>query len=176
MRREPGCETPDMTGVPTSFSRVTLSRIMVQTDVNLYGTVHGGAIMKFIDDAAGAAAARHAGGNAVTASIDEIVLSTPVRVGDLVHAQAQVNWVGRTSMEIGVRVLAERWNEAGTEPLTVATAYLVFVHVDAEGKPQPIRPVVPETATDKQRLHEAEIRREHRLARRQAILASRDRP
>ncbi|WP_018348018.1 acyl-CoA thioesterase [Longispora albida] len=163
-----------MTGVPTSYSRVTLSRIMNQADVNLYGTVHGGVIMKFIDDAAGAAAARHAGGNAVTASIDEIVLSIPVRVGDLVHAKAQVNWVGRTSMEIGVRVLAERWNEAGTEPLPVATAYLVFVHVDAEGKPQPIRPVIIEDAVDAQRQREAEIRREHRLSRREAIKASRE--
>jgi acyl-CoA hydrolase len=161
--------TTDPEGMPTSYSRVTLSRIMNQADVNLYGTVHGGVIMKFLDDAAGAAAARHAGGNAVTASIDEIVLLTPVRVGDLVHAKAQVNWVGRTSMEIGVLVLAERWNEGGTEPVRVATAYLVFVHVDANGQPRPIRPVLPETPQDLQRQHEAEIRREHRLARRQAI-------
>ncbi|MBA3489728.1 MAG: acyl-CoA thioesterase [Longispora sp.] len=165
--------TDSTAGVPTSFSLVTLSRIMSQADVNLYGTVHGGVIMKFIDDAAGAAAARHAGGNAVTASIDEIVLSTPVRVGDLVHAKAQVNWVGRTSMEVGVKVLAERWNEGGIEPVSVATAYLVFVHVDASGQPQPVRPVLPDTPQDVRRGREAEIRREHRLAQRRAIKESR---
>src|SRR3954463_9609632 len=68
-------------GRPTSHSRVTLSRIMNATDVNLYGTVHGGVLMKFVDDVAGAAAARHSGGTAVTAAIDEIVFVEPVRVG-----------------------------------------------------------------------------------------------
>lgn len=163
----------ELAGKPTSASRVTLSRIMSATDVNLYGTVHGGVIMKLIDDAAGASAARHSGGNAVTAAIDEIVLLVPVRVGDLVHAHAQVNWSGRTSMEVGVRVLAEPWDQAGTEPVRVATAYLAFVGVDPAGEPRPIAAVLPETDTDKRRWHEAEIRREHRLARRRAIRASR---
>jgi uncharacterized protein (TIGR00369 family) len=163
----------DLAGKPTSYSRITLSRIMSATDVNLYGTVHGGVIMKLIDDAAGASAARHSGGNAVTAAIDEIVLLEPVRVGDLVHASAQVNWSGRTSMEVGVRVLAEPWDRAGTDPVRVATAYLAFVGVDAAGEPRPIPAVQPETPEDKRRWHEAEIRREHRLARRRAIRVSR---
>src|SRR6476661_5387806 len=97
-------------GRPTAHSQVTLSRIMSAVDVNLYGTVHGGVIMKFIDDVAGAVAARHTGGTAVTASIDEIVFLEPVRVGDLVHAVAQVNWTGTTSMEVGVRLESERWD------------------------------------------------------------------
>jgi acyl-CoA hydrolase len=156
-------------GRPTAYSRITLSRIMTALDVNLYGTVHGGVIMKFIDDAAGAAAARHCGFNAVTVAIDEIELLVPVRVGDLVHAKAQVNWTGTTSLEIGVTVLAERWNEAGRTPEPVATAYLVFVGVDGEGKPRPVPPVLPETGTDRRRFQEANIRREHRLARRRAI-------
>lgn len=163
----------DAADKPTSYSRVTLSRIMSATDVNLYGTVHGGVIMKLIDDAAGASAARHSGGNAVTAAIDEIVLAVPVRVGDLVHAAAQVNWTGRTSMEVGVRVLAEPWDRAGTDPVRVATAYLAFVAVDAAGEPRPVPAVLPETEEDKRRWNEAEIRREHRLARRRAIRASR---
>jgi len=162
-----------LAGRPTSYARVTLSRIMSQTDVNLYGTVHGGVIMKLIDDAAGAASARHSGGNAVTAAIDEIVLLQPVRVGDLVRADAQINWTGRTSMEVGVRVLAEPWDRAGTDPVPVATAYLAFVGVDADGEPRPIPAVTPETDEDKRRWHEAEIRREHRLARRRAIRTSR---
>lgn len=156
-------------GRPTAFSRVTLSRIMTNQDVNLYGTVHGGVIMKFVDDAAGAAAARHCGFNAVTVAIDEITLMVPVKVGDLVHAKAQVNWTGKTSLEIGVTVFAERWNEADREPVNVATAYLVFVGVDADGNPRHVPQVVPESPDDVRRWHEAEIRREHRLARRQAI-------
>ncbi|MET7402214.1 hotdog domain-containing protein [Dactylosporangium sp. NPDC005572] len=159
---------------PTSYSRVTLSRIMTAVDVNLYGTVHGGVIMKFVDDVAGAAAARHSGGTAVTASIDEIVFLEPLRVGALVHAFAQVNWTGHSSMEVGVRLVAERWDEvAEGAPVVVATAYLVFVAVDAEGKPRRVPAVVPDSPENEGRWREAEIRREHRLARREAIQAHR---
>jgi acyl-CoA hydrolase len=161
--------TTSPSGKPTSYSRVTLSRIMTAIDVNLYGTVHGGVLMKFVDDVAGAAAARHSGGTAVTAAIDEIVFLEPVRVGDLVHAHAQVNWTGLTSMEVGVRLDAERWDSADEQPIRVATAYLVFVAVDVAGGPRPVRPVLPETADDKRRFREAEIRRAHRLAKRRAI-------
>lgn len=160
-------------GRPTAYSRVTLSRIMTAVDVNLYGTVHGGVLMKFVDDVAGAAAARHSGGTAVTAAIDEIVFSEAVRVGDLVHAYAQVNWAGQTSMEVGVRVTAERWDSAEGTPVRVATAYLVFVGVDVGGSPRPVPPVSPETVADQRRFREAEIRRAHRLARRRAIQAHR---
>jgi acyl-CoA hydrolase len=149
---------------------------MTAADVNLYGTVHGGVIMKFVDDAAGAVAARHSGGNALTAAIDEIVFMAPVRVGDLVHAHAQINWTGSSSMEVGVKVVAQRWDQAGTDPVTVATAYLVFVGVDATDRPRSIPQVLPETPEDERRHHEAEIRRRHRLARREAILASRGGP
>jgi acyl-CoA hydrolase len=142
---------------------------MTAVDVNLYGTVHGGVMMKFMDDAAGVVAARHSGGTAVTVAIDEIVFIEPVRVGDLVYAHAQVNWAGSTSMEIGVRLVAERWNLAGNDPVAVATAHLVFVGIDADGAPRAVPPVVPETAEDDRRWHEAEIRRAHRLSRRQAI-------
>ncbi|MCC3653568.1 MULTISPECIES: acyl-CoA thioesterase [Streptomyces] len=153
---------------PTSASRTTLSHIMTAHDTNLLGTVHGGVIMKLVDDAAGAVAGRHSGGPAVTASMDEMVFLEPVRVGDLVHVRAQVNWTGRSSMEVGVRVMAERWNES-TPATQVGSAYLVFAAVDAEGKPRPVPQVVPETERDKRRYQEAQIRRTHRLARRRAI-------
>jgi acyl-CoA hydrolase len=159
--------------VPTSASRLTLSRIMTVLDTNLLGTVHGGTIMKLVDDVAGAVAQRHSGGPAVTASMDEMAFLEPVRVGDLVYAHAQVNWAGRTSMEVGVRVLAEPWDRAGVPSTRVATAYLVFVAVDADGDPRAVPPVQPETEEDRRRFHEAEIRRTHRLARRAAILESR---
>lgn len=161
-------------GKSTAYSRVTLSRIMTAIDVNLYGTVHGGVIMKFIDDVAGAAAARHSGGLAVTAAIDEIAFLEPVRVGDLVHAHAQVNWVGQSSMEVGCKVVAERWDVADSVPVSVATAYLVFVGVDVTGVPRRVRPVLPQEPGDERRWREAEIRRAHRLAKRSAINASRE--
>ncbi|MDK1475741.1 acyl-CoA thioesterase [Streptomyces sp. 549] len=164
----------DLPGKPTAASRTTLSHIMTHSDTNLLGTVHGGVIMKLVDDAAGAVAGRHSGGPAVTASMDEMVFLEPVRVGDLVHVKAQVNWTGRTSMEVGVRVLAERWNES-TPATQVGTAYLVFAAVDEEGKPRSVPPVVPETERDRRRYQEAQIRRTHRLARRRAIKELRDR-
>ena len=143
---------------------------MTAVDVNLYGTVHGGVIMKFVDDVAGAAAARHSGGTAVTAAIDEILFLEPLRVGDLVHAFAQVNWTGTSSMEVGVRLEAERWDRVSEgEPLVVATAYLVFVAVDADGSPREVPVVHPDSPGNEGRWREAEIRREHRLARRLAI-------
>ncbi|MFE3857501.1 acyl-CoA thioesterase [Streptomyces griseorubiginosus] len=159
---------PEIPGKPTSASRTTLSHIMTQADTNLLGTVHGGVIMKLVDDAAGAVAGRHSGGPAVTASMDEMAFLEPVRVGDLVHVKAQVNWTGRTSMEVGVRVLAERWNES-TPATQVGSAYLVFAAVDADGRPRRVPPVLPETERDERRYQEAQIRRTHRLARRRAI-------
>ena len=167
-------DVPPLDGKPTSAARSTLSRIMTVLDTNLLGTVHGGVVMKLVDDVAGVVAQRHSGGAAVTASMDEMDFVEPVRVGDLVHAEAQVNWSGTTSMEVGVRVLAEPWNRAGVPPTRVATAYLVFVAVDENGQPRPVPPVQPETTEDRRRFAEAEIRRAHRLARRQAILRSRE--
>ncbi len=153
---------------PTSASRVTLSHIMSGQHTNLLGTVHGGVVMRLVDEAAGAAAGRHSEGPAVTGAMDEMAFLEPVRVGDLLRVDAQVNWTGRSSMEVGVRVSAERWNESG--PSThVASAYLVFVAVDAAGAPRSVPPVLPENERDLRRREEAGIRRTHRLARRDAI-------
>lgn len=163
-------------GKPVSATRVSLSRVMTQLDVNLLGNVHGGVMMKLVDDVAGLVATRHSGGPAVTAFVDEMAFLNPVHVGDLLHTHAQVNWTGNTSMEIGVRVEAERWDQAGAEAAHVASAYLVFVAIDNDGKPRPTYPLVLETHEDERRNHEAGIRRTHRLARRAAILASREEP
>jgi acyl-CoA hydrolase len=143
-------------------------------DTNVLGIVHGGVVMKLVDDVSGVVAHRHSGADAVTASMDEMDFLSPVRIGDLVHAEAQVNWSGTSSMEVGVRVFAEPWNEVGVEPVRVATAYLVFVAVDDVGRPCPVPPVLPETDEDHRRFREAEIRRIHRLARREAIRSSRE--
>ena len=156
-------------GVPPDHARTSLGVLMDQSHVNLLGNVHGGVIMKIVDSTAGAVAQRHSGGPAVTAAMDEMAFLHPVQVGDIVRTMAQVNWAGRTSMEIGVRVETERWNEAGVEPVHVASAYLVFVAIDEEGKPREIPALEPRTDGERRRWREAEIRRAHRLARRREI-------
>jgi acyl-CoA hydrolase len=160
--------------VAVSASRVRLARIMDVTDTNLHGNIHGGVIMKLVDDAAGACAQRHCrGGRAVTVALDEMVLRVPVRVGDLVTAYASINGSWKSSMEIGVRVMAERFDGSVTEPVHVASAYLVFVGIDADERPTAVPPVHLESAEDHRRHAEAEIRRESRLQRREAIARSR---
>ncbi len=158
---------------PVSASRTTLSRIMTAVDTNLYGNVHGGVVMKLVDDVGGTVAARHSGGRAVTVAMDEMVFLVPVHVGDLVYASAQVNWAGRSSLEVGVRVTAERWDQAGGQPTHVASSYLVYVGIDDAERPRIVPPLVTESAADERRFREAQIRRQTRLARREAILASR---
>ncbi len=167
--------TPEPAGTPTSFSRVTLARIMDDGDANLHGNVHGGVIMKAVDDAAGACAARHTRGKAVTASMDEMVFLEPVRIGDILTVKAQVNWTGSSSMEVGVRVTAQRWDDADAVGHHVASAYLVFVAIGDDERPRRVVPVLPETHDDHRRFAEAGIRRESRLARREAIRARRER-
>lgn len=155
--------------MPPGHARTSLGVLMDQSHVNLLGNVHGGVIMKIVDSTAGAVAQRHSGGPAVTVAMDEMAFLHAVQVGDIVRTMAQVNWAGRTSMEIGVRVETERWNEAGVEPVHVASAYLVFVAIDEEGKPREIPALEPRTDDERRRWREAEIRRSHRLARRREI-------
>ena len=146
---------------------MTLARVMEVMDANFYGNVHGGVIMRQVDTTAGAAAVRHSGGSAVTAFMDEMAFLEPVRIGDVLTTRAQVNWTGRTSMEVGVRITAQRFGEIRESH--VGTAYLVFVALDAEGQPRPVRPVVHSTDHDRERWRAAEIRRESRMARRAAL-------
>lgn len=154
-----------------SESRVTLSQAMSITDGNLAGNVHGGVIMKLVDTAAGLSAVKHCRGRVVTVAMDEMVFIEPVYLSDVVTLYAQVNDVGRTSMEVGTRVEAE--NTVTGERRHVSSAYLVFVALDQDGKPRPVPRLVPETAEERRRMEEAKIRREHRLARKEAILARR---
>jgi acyl-CoA hydrolase len=160
--------TPQGTLTP-SYARVSLAIITANREANLLGNVHGGEIMKLADSTAGAVAQRHSGGPAVTAALDEMAFLHPVHVGDIVRTVGQVNWAGRTSMEIGVRVEAEPWNEAGSRPLHVASAYLVFVAIDEEGRPREIPALEPGDDTERRRLREAMIRRDHRLAKKREI-------
>ena len=158
---------------PPSYARVSLALMTHSAEANLLGNVHGGEIMKLADSTAGAVASRHSGGPAVTAQMDEMAFLHPVHVGDIVRTSAQVNWVGRSSMEIGVRVEAQPWNDASDAPRHVASAYFVFVAVDGAGRPRSVPALAPETPEEERRMREAEIRREHRLARKNAIESGR---
>jgi uncharacterized protein (TIGR00369 family) len=164
---------PEPSRLAPSVARTGLAVLMDQTHVNLLGNVHGGVIMRLVDSTAGAVAQRHSGGPAVTAAMDEMAFLEPVHVGDIVRTIGQVNWAGRTSMEIGVRVEAEPWNDSEREPLHVASAYLVFVAIDEDGKPRAIPGLEPETDEERRRMREAEIRRSHRLAKKREIEAGR---
>lgn len=164
----------DLTPKPVSASRVTLSIQMQVTDANIAGNVHGGTIMKLVDNAAGLAAAKHAGGYAVTAVMDEMSFLEPVYLSDVVTLKASVNQAFNTSMEVGVRVEAESFVTGKTTH--TSSAYLVFVAIDDNGKPRPVPPLVAENEEEKQRQREANLRREARLARKQAIEGARGAP
>ena len=166
-------DRPPQGTLTPSYARVSLAIITANREVNLLGNVHGGEIMKLADSTAGAVAQRHSGGPAVTAALDEMAFLHPVHVGDIVHAHAQVNWAGRSSMEIGVRVETEPWTDASGTLRHVASAYFVFVAIDDEGRPREIPALTPETPDDGRRMREAEIRRAHRLAKKQEITAGR---
>lgn len=153
-------------------SQIQLSQSMGIEDSNLAGAVHGGVIMRLVDTAGGLAAIKHCGGPVVTAAIDEMSFIEPVNLGDLVTVKASVNGVGTTSMEVGVRVETE--NIISGHTAHTSTAYLVFVALDPNTrKPRPVPELIPETADEKRRMREAELRRQARLARREAILRER---
>ncbi|GAA0378167.1 acyl-CoA thioesterase [Streptomyces blastmyceticus] len=150
-------EAPPIDKVPADSS-VTLAHIMSEHDTNLYGTVHGGAVMRLVDDAAAAAAGRHAGCPAVTVSVDAMSFLAPVRAGDLLSVRARVEWAGRTSMAVGVDVTAERWNSSGPTA-QVATARLTFVAIDADGAPRVVPGLCPETPEERRRFEEVAAKR-----------------
>ena len=141
------------------------------TDANLAGNVHGGVIMRLVDNAAGLAAVKHCRSRVVTVAMDEMVFIEPVYLSDVVTLIAQVNDVGRTSMEVGVRVEAE--NTMTSQRRHVSTAYLVFVALDQQGNPKTVPQLDPQSVEERRRMEEAKIRREHRLARKEAILKRR---
>ncbi|MGZ8611220.1 MAG: acyl-CoA thioesterase [Actinomycetota bacterium] len=152
-------------------SQTTLVQLMEIVHANIAGIVHGGEVMKLVDTAAGIAAIKHAGGMCVTVSIDEMSFLHPVHVGDLVTVRASVNDVGTTSLEVGVRV--EVADVMTGERRHTSSAYLVFVALDDDGKPRPIPPLETQTDAQERRRREARIRRQTRLAHREAILTHR---
>jgi acyl-CoA hydrolase len=143
-------------------SRVEMTELVLPGDTNAHGTIFGGKVMQWIDIAASVAAMRHSSGLVVTASIDALHFLTPIQVGEVVVLKAQVNYAGRTSMEVGVRVEAEDVRSGARRYTT--KAYLTFVAVDAVGKPRPIPRLTLSSDEDSRRHADAEARRASRLA------------
>lgn len=147
-------------GTPLA-SAVEMNQLVLPTHANALGTVFGGQIMAWIDICAALSAMKHARRSCVTASMDALDFILPVRVGDVVNLRAMVNYVGRTSMEVGVRV--EAGDPTAGSLQHAASAYLTFVALGEDGRPQPVRALSPATAGERLRWQEAAVRREQRL-------------
>ena len=154
-----------LAGKRVSESSLVMVQPMTPQDANVDGNVHGGVIMRLMDDAGGIVARRHARGNVVTASVDRLDFLHPVFIGDVLTIKASLNLVGRTSMEVGVRVEAE--NPITGEIRHTASAYLTYVALGKDGKPTAVPPLILDTEEEMRRNRDAQARREVRLGQRE---------
>lgn len=152
-------------GKTVAQSRTEMTELVLPGDSNQLGNILGGRVMHWIDLAAAITANRHAGHVAVTASMDSLEFLHPIRVGEVVHLVAQVNWVGRSSMEVGVDVYGENMDTG--ERRKTSTAFLTFVALNQDRQPVEVPPLVLTTPEEEERFHAAEARRHERLKRRQ---------
>jgi acyl-CoA hydrolase len=156
---------PPLPARPASQSRVEMTEMVFPNDANPLGNCMGGRVMHWIDICAALAAGRHSRTPVVTANVDNIDFHNPIPVGGIVVLLASVNFAGRTSMEVGVKVWQEERSTGNRKH--VASAYLTFVSLDPESRtPRPVPPVLPETDDEKRRYQNAQARRAHRLAQR----------
>lgn len=154
-----------MSGKPVSASQVVMTQLVLPSHTNSLDTIFGGVMMSWIDICAAIAAQRHAGCDVVTASIDEMSFIAPVYRGWVVNLKSSVNFVSKTSMEVGVRVDAE--NPRTGEVFHTASAYLTFVAIGVDSKPTKVPDLQVVTSDEKRRNQDAKSRRENRLQRRQ---------
>jgi len=153
---------------PMRASRIQLAQMMMPEHANILGDVHGGWIMKLVDEAGALASTRHASHRTVTVAIDQMVFRHPIHIGDLVLFNAEVTYAGRTSMEVEVNVIAE--NPISSAQIHTNAAYLVYVAIDDDGKPTQIPPLVAETPEEQARMNAAVERQQRRLAQKQTII------
>lgn len=146
---------------PASSAVANQVYMVFPNDLNSNDTVFGGQIMALMDRYAAVAADRHAGGVCVTASVDAVHFVAPARRGDVLIFNVSVNRAWNTSMEVGCRVEAECIGDIARRH--ILSAYLTFVALDAQGRPQPVPPLQPETPEEQRRYGEAQLRREMRL-------------
>ncbi len=140
---------------------VEMNQIVLPQHTNALGTAFGGTIMSWVDICAAMAAQRHCRRAVVTASMDQLDFVLPIRKGEMVNLRSMVNYCGRTSMEVGVRIEAE--DMLTGVRVHAASAYLTFVALDEAGKPCSVRALVPATDREQQRWEEAQARRQQRL-------------
>ena len=145
-----------MEGKRPSESAVESRYLLMPHQANPYGTAFGGVIIAWIDMIASMAAQRHCGKEVVTASIDSLSFKEPINVGDHVVLKACVNYAGRTSMEVGVRVIRE--DPYSAKQIIATTAHLTFVALDKDKHPCPVAAILPETAEEKRRYENAKLR------------------
>ncbi len=151
---------------PVRLSRLSIGQLMNPEHANPSGDVHGGWIMKLADEAGALAAMRHAQCRVVTVAIDNMHFHEPIRVGDLVTLDAEVSYVGETSMEVRVRVTAE--DPISGKRSHANTAYLVYVALDGEGRPTPVPRLITETAEEERRQKAGAGRQAYRLEQRRS--------
>lgn len=148
-------------GKTVSASRVTIAQLMQPDHANILGNVHGGWIMKLVDEAGALACMRHAQRRVVTIAVDQMVFREPIRLGDLVTLTAEVSYVGRTSMEAQVDVTAE--NPITGECTHTNTAFVVYVALDDNRQPVPVPELIPENEEQRRRMGKGRERQLYRL-------------
>ncbi|MEX1248279.1 MAG: acyl-CoA thioesterase [Anaerolineales bacterium] len=153
---------PKLTRQPVSASRVAISQLMEPAHANLLGNVHGGHIMKLVDEAGALACMKHSRQRVVTVVIDRMTFKHPIKIGDLVTITAEVSYVGTTSMEAEVSVQAE--NPTTGQTWHTNTAYLVYVALDEKGRPVRVPPLQAETDFERQRMEQGAARQQYRLS------------
>ncbi len=153
-----------MEGRTPAETEVVLTQMMNPEHANTLGNVHGGWILKLIDEAGAIVSSRHARAPTVTVEIDSVNFCQPVHVGNLVHVRARITRAWRTSMEVEAVVEAE--DLLTGERRVTSAAYLVYVALDINtGRPTPVPPVIPQTEEERRKWEEADKRRAERLAR-----------
>jgi len=146
-----------------SESKTEIAQLMMPPHANTAGNVHGGTIMKLIDQCGAIVASRHSHKNCVTASVDRIDFINPAYIGNVVTLKAALNYVGKTSMEVGVHV-EDECLITGTKS-HIASAYITYVALDDDDKPIQVPELIPETEEEKRRFKEAQERRKKRMKR-----------
>ena len=152
--------------------QLAMTVLMTPDMANFTGTVHGGDILKLLDQVAYACASRYAGRYVVTLSVDQVIFREPINVGELVTFLASVNATGRTSMEVGIKVVAEDIRKQSVRHAN--SCFFTMVALDDDGQPTPVPPLQPKTADEVRREAAARTRRELRqeLEQRHASLLS----
>jgi len=147
--------------LPFEKHKLTMSVLMTPDKANFAGKVHGGDILKYLDQVAYACASRYCGSYVVTMSVDQVVFQKSILVGNLVTFLASVNYTGNTSMEVGIKVIAEDIQRGIVTETN--SCFFTMVSVDANGTPQSVPPLEPKTEVEKRRFRDGQKRRELRL-------------